>query len=46
MTKGLRLPQVSAIGKIIGEHFYWSALDVDLTLDMIDHPEKYPRKFR
>ena len=23
-------------------HFYWSELDVDLTLGMIEHPEKYP----
>ena len=23
-------------------HFYWPELDVDLTLDMITHPEDYP----
>lgn len=23
-------------------HLHWPALDVDLTLDMIEHPEKYP----
>jgi hypothetical protein len=27
-------------------HLHWPALDVDLTLDRIDHPEKYPRKFK
>jgi len=26
-------------------HFHWPDLDVDLTLDMIDHPEKYPRQY-
>ena len=23
-------------------HLYWPALDVDLTVDSIEHPEKYP----
>jgi hypothetical protein len=25
-------------------HFYWPDLDVDLTVDIIEHPEKYPLK--
>ncbi len=25
-------------------HLYWENLDVDLTLDMIEHPERYPLK--
>jgi hypothetical protein len=25
-----------------GEHLYWPELDVDLDLDRIEHPEKYP----
>ena len=25
-------------------HFHWPAMDVDLTLDMIEHPERYPLK--
>ena len=25
-------------------HFYWPDLDVDLTDDIIEHPEKYPLK--
>jgi hypothetical protein len=24
------------------EHLYWPALDVDLTLESIRHPERYP----
>lgn len=28
------------------DHFHWPRLDIDLTLDMIDHPENYPRKYR
>jgi hypothetical protein len=25
-------------------HFYWPDLDVDLTIDIIEHPERYPLK--
>ena len=25
-------------------HFFWPDLDVDLTADMIEHPERYPLK--
>lgn len=28
------------------QHFYWPDLDVDLTIDSIDHPERYPLKAR
>lgn len=27
-------------------HLYWPDLDVDLTLDSIEHPERYPLKAR
>jgi uncharacterized protein DUF2442 len=27
-------------------HLYWPDLDVDLTIDSIEHPEKYPLKAR
>ncbi|MCF7970423.1 MAG: DUF2442 domain-containing protein [Methylococcaceae bacterium] len=26
------------------EHFYWPDLDVDLTVDMIEFPERFPLK--
>lgn len=28
------------------QHFYWPDLDVDLTLEMIEHPERFPLKAR
>jgi hypothetical protein len=28
------------------EHFYWPELDIDLDVDRIEHPEKYPLKAR
>ena len=27
-------------------HLYWPELDVDLSIDSIEHPEKYPLKAR
>ena len=38
------------IGKILNVeephlgHLYWPDLDVDLTIDIIEHPERYPLK--
>jgi len=38
----------AAIGDVLGVeaphagHLYWPALDVDLAIDSIDHPERFP----
>lgn len=38
------------VGKILNVeqpsegHFYWPELDVDLTVDIIEHPERFPLK--
>lgn len=40
----------AAIGKVLNveqpspDHFYWPDLDVDLGLETIEHPEKFPLK--
>ena len=40
------------VGKILNVeevspgHFYWPELDVDLGVDSIEHPERYPLKAR
>ncbi|HPA26061.1 MAG TPA: DUF2442 domain-containing protein [Acidobacteriota bacterium] len=40
------------VGKILNVrephpgHYYWPDLDVDLTKDSIEHPEKYPYKMK
>ena len=40
--------QDATVGKILNVeevspgHFYWPELDVDLGLDSIEHPERYP----
>lgn len=38
---------VSAISRVERpqpSHLHWPELDVDLTLDSIEHPERYPRR--
>jgi len=36
------------VGKVLNveeptpSHFYWPELDVDLTVDIIEHPERFP----
>ena len=37
--------QISHVERLGADHMHWSELDVDLTLDMIDHPGKYPLKY-
>lgn len=40
------------VGKIMNveepypEHFYWPELDIDLTAEIIEHPERFPLKFK
>ena len=36
------LSQLFTVELYHGEHLYWPDLDLDLDLDRISHPEKYP----
>lgn len=36
------LEAVLNIQRLSSEHLYWPDLDIDLTLDSIRHPDKYP----
>ncbi len=36
------LAQLFEVEVLHGDHLYWSQLDVDLDLDRIEHPERYP----
>lgn len=38
--------QVAHVERHSQDHFHWPDLDVDLTLDMIDSPEKYPLRYK
>jgi uncharacterized protein DUF2442 len=34
--------QIAQVERPSAHHLYWPALDVDLTLDSLHHPEAYP----
>jgi hypothetical protein len=40
------------VGKVLNveepspAHFYWPALDIDLTTEIIEHPERFPLRAR
>jgi len=34
--------QIRRVERLRADHLYWPALDVDLSLDIIGDPEKYP----
>lgn len=40
--KRATLDQLFNVQLLHHEHLYWEALDVDLDLDRIEHPERYP----
>jgi len=42
--KNATIAQVTNVEEPQKGHFYWPDLDVDLTVDIIEHPEKYPLK--
>ncbi len=42
--KDATLAKVINVKELHEGHFYWPDLDVDLTADIIEHPEKYPLK--
>jgi hypothetical protein len=44
--KDASLPAVLTVEIHHAGHLYWPDLDVDLTLESIRHPEKYPLKFK
>lgn len=38
--------QISSVQLPAPHHLHWPELDFDLTLDMVNHPENYPLKYR
>ena len=40
------LSSIQNVQLIHGYHLYWPDLDVDLEIDNLDNPEKYPLKFK
>lgn len=44
--KGASVESIADVERPQNEHLYWPALDVDLTVDSIEHPERYPLRAR
>ncbi len=40
--KDATIGQITGVELVSEHHLYWPALDVDLSLDSVRHPEKYP----
>ena len=40
--KQASVENILQVEEISPDHFYWSALDIDLTLEMIKHPARFP----
>ena len=42
--KGAPVEAILEVERPQPHHLYWPTLDVDLTVDSIEHPERYPLK--
>lgn len=38
--------QIFDVQEVSPQHFYWPQLDIDLDVDRIEHPERYPLRAR
>jgi hypothetical protein len=41
-----KLDDILNVKLFASQHLYWPALDIDLTIDIIDNPGKYPLVFK
>ena len=44
--RGARLAEIHRVRLIHGHVLRWDGLDVDLALDSLEHPDRYPLKYR
>jgi len=44
--KDQTLRAIQNVHLLHGYHLYWPELDVDLEIDNLEHPEKYPLRFK
>lgn len=44
--KAASVSEIQRVQLIYGRHLHWADLDVDLDLDSLEHPERYPLKYR
>ena len=44
--KDARLSEIQHVQLFHGRHLRWEDLDVDLALESLEHPDRYPLKYR
>jgi len=44
--KDQKISSIQNVQLLHGYHLYWPVLDVDLEIDNLENPEKYPLKFK
>ena len=44
--KDAKISRISNVQLLHGEHLYWTDLDIDLELESLKNPEKYPLVFK
>jgi hypothetical protein len=44
--KDVPIKQILNIEEVMPGHFYWPELDVDLSVEIIEHPERFPLNAR
>lgn len=42
MRSAQSIRQLTTVERPSADHLYWPELDVDLAVDSLDHPERYP----
>jgi len=42
--KDVSVKKILKVEEVMPGHFYWPDLDVDLSLEVIEHPERFPLK--
>jgi hypothetical protein len=44
--RGARRADLKKVNRPSADHLYWPALDVDLSVESLDHPERFPLRTR
>jgi hypothetical protein len=44
--KNARISSIQRVKLLSGQHLYWPELDIDLTIESLEHPERYPLTYR
>ncbi|RMD51933.1 MAG: DUF2442 domain-containing protein, partial [Nitrospirae bacterium] len=42
--KDASVKKILNVKEVVPDHFYWPELDVDLSVEIIEHPDRFPLK--